>query len=240
MSLFRTGLLLATLMLSACSMPILDQYLKPQTEDKVASTSAESTKNIETLKTESFKDIETQYNTQKALAESNYTELKKRVGTADVPPKTTISADQSTKEIESTMQRIRSYTSKTNTDIASLDSRVADRQKMAVKGDLIRIFLSEATVTHDDSTYKAQPLVGEWVRGETRVIRLKDNILFESPRSEDLLITFSETYQLIVNEEVIATVNPNKEKNSANFSVNTQNNSGSIIGTLDYRISSKK
>lgn len=236
MSLFRSGLLLATLMLSACSMPTLEQYFKPQTEDELAATA----KALEANKIASFKEKQVLYNTQKTLAEHNYSELKNRVGAAEKSPKTAISANSSTKDIDSATQRLRNYVSKTNTDIALLNARVSDRQEAALDGDLIRIFLSKATVTYDDSTYNAQPLVGEWIRGETRVIRLKDNVLFENTRSEDLLITFSETYQLIVNEDVIATVNPNKEKNNANFNTTTKNELGVIFGELDYSITHKK
>ena len=101
---------------------------------------------------------------------------------------------------------------------------------------LIQVFLSKATVSHGTTKFDAQPLVGQWLRGESRVIRLKENILFENPLSEDMTIAFSEKYQLVVTGEIISTVNPNREKNSASFDVSTPNNQGRIVGKIEYRI----
>ena len=238
MATFRTGLLLATLLLSACSMPILQESQPAQTEktmtQDITAEKSTATQNDQAEKNtpatdntakqgssaEAVATVENndqlieQFKAQKQLANTNFTELKNRIGNA---PALT-------------------YISKTNTDLAVLNARVDDRQNLAVDGDLIQIFLSEAIVTHNRNKFKAQPLVGQWVRGESRVIRLKDSILFENPKSEDLHITFSETYQLVVNNQTIATVNPHKEKNSASFSVSTHDNQGSIVGKLDYRI----
>lgn len=196
----------------------------------------ENSKEANTSVTETNTNLVKQLTAQKTLAYANFTELKNRVGNAPALPKLTVSGQLSEKEIGSSIQQLRSYVSKTNTALAVLNSRVKDREKVAMNGDLIRIFLSEATVTHDGSTFKAQPLVGQWVRGESRVIRLKDNILFENPKSEDLHITFSETYQLVVNDQVISTVNPKREKNNASFNVTASDNTGTIVGKLDYRI----
>jgi ribosomal protein L14E/L6E/L27E len=216
-----------------------DEVLIPNTQGKIEKY-IETEEVVETVKDDSHEELLTQYKDQKKLAETNHEELKNRTGKADNLPKLSINTDTNKKSMDSAIQELRSYTSKTNTDIAQLNARVTDRQKMAINGDLIRIFLSEATITEKENTFRAQPLVGLWVRGETRVIRLKDSILFENPKSEDLKITFSETYQLIVNEQVIGTINPNKEKNSASFSVSTQNGIGKIVGKLDYRIESDK
>ncbi|WP_418138690.1 hypothetical protein AB8616_01285 [Marinomonas sp. RS-M-Aa-14] len=166
--------------------------------------------------------------------------LKSRVGEATEQPSLRPIEQLNSKELNAAIQALRTYISKTSTELASLNARVNERQKTMARGDTIQIFLSEATVSHDNATFKAQPLVGQWVRGESRVIRLKDNILFESPMSEDLQVTFSETYQLIINGEVISIINPNKTKNSASFDVSTHNNTGKIIGKLDYRIVDNK
>lgn len=259
---FRTGLLLATLLLSACSMPIFKDLQAEKTEN----TSTPNTENTEqaainkpvesdtatvetSVITDNKNDIDTktnnddlaeQLNAQKILAKANFSELKNRIGNAPDLPRTLTTDQSSQKEISAAIQQLRSYISKTNTAIALLNARVEDREKVAMNGDLIRVFLSEATVTHGKTTFKAQPLVGQWVRGESRVIRLKDNFLFENPKSEDLHITFSESYQLVVNDEVISTINPNKEKNNASFNVSTETKSGNIVGKLDYRIIDKK
>lgn len=259
---FRAGLLLATLLLSACSMPIFKDLQDKQTENTTSpnTVSAEQTtpskptvSNTETVETSvvidsnevsnaktSNGDLAEQLAAQKELAKTNYSELKNRVGNAPELPRTLTTEPSNQKEISAFIQQLRSYISKTNTAIALLNARVEDREKVAMNGDLIRVFLSEATVTHGKTTFKAQPLVGQWVRGESRVIRLKDNFLFENPKSEDLHITFSESYQLVVNGEVISTINPNKEKNNASFNVSTETKSGNIVGKLDYRIIDKK
>ena len=272
MSLFRTGLLFATLLLSACSMPIIDSLHSSKTDSLKQQTTPEQTtpeqttpkqtvqeqttselddllipnikgkteKPIGVIKNNSYKETLAQYNDQKALAEANYEELKNRTGKADSLPKLLINKETNEKKLDSFIQQLRSYTSKTNTSIAQLNARVTDRQDIAINGDLVRIFLPETIVTYKNREFHAQPLIGQWVRGEARTIRLKDNILFENPKSEDLTITFSETYQLIVNGQVIATVNPNKEKSSASFDVSTQDSSGKIVGKLDYRIENNK
>lgn len=257
---FRTGLLLASLLLSACSMPILQksqptQAEKTITQDITAEKTTPTKNDIAEIITpvtditvkqntsseaaavvENNDQLIEQFEAQKQLASTNFIELKNRIGNAPALPRLLDIEQLNKREISSAIQQLRTYISKTNTDLAVLNARVDDRQRLAVDGDLIRIFLSEATVTHNSNKFKAQPLVGQWVRGESRVIRLKDSILFENPRSEDLHITFSETYQLVVNNQTIATVNPHKEKNSASFSVSTHDNQGAIVGKLDYRI----
>lgn len=199
-------------------------------------TETTNSSDIKATSTDVNTDLVEQLSAQKKLANANFIELKNRVGQVPELPKIVASEQLSEKEMNSGIQQLRSYISKTNTAIALLNARVSDREKVTMNGDMIRIFLSEATVTHDNMTFKAQPLVGQWVRGESRVIRLKDNILFENPKSEDMHITFSETYQLVVNGEVISTVNPKKEKNNASFNVTTSGNNGTIVGKLDYRV----
>lgn len=269
MLILRSGLLLATLFISACSMPIFQDTPVSKTESVDQTTSnntpiesaettdvalttpisgntptdnkpTDNTSNISTSnlpnKVSAIEDLTKQLKAQQALAKANYTELTNRTGKAPQLPRISNVSDLSSNQISDATQQFRSYVSKTNSTLASLNARVDDRQKVALNGDLIRIFLSEATVNHGNQTFKAQPLVGQWIRGESRAIRLKDNILFEDPKSEDLNITFSETYQLIVNNKVIATINPNREKNDADFAVATHDNKGSIVGKLDFRV----
>ncbi len=251
----RSGLLLATLLLSACSMPILQDSPSSKVDNRDTNTvqpNALDTPSVNTSAAEELtptntttaptensstnKTLMKQLADQTALAQSNHTELTNRLGKAPGLPKVSPSQSRTDKELNASIQALRTYVSQTNTTLATLNARVSDRQKVAMNGDVIRIFLSEVTVEHNAVSFKAQPLVGQWVRGESRGIRLKDNILFENPKSEDLNITFSETYQLVVNNQVIATINPNREKNDANFNVATHDKTGSIKGKLDYRI----
>lgn len=255
MSLLRSGLLLATLLLSACSMPILDNAPSDtslETDPSQQDTKAESIDILipnmqgqdeplaDSISSPSQDELLSRYYEQKKLAEANYEELYSRSGDADSLPNHFINQNTNAESVDNAIQELRSYTSKTNTEIAKLNARVLDRQTMAIYGDLIRIFLSEANIDHEKQEFKAQPLVGQWVRGENRVIRLKDHIFFENPKSEDLVITFSEKYQLIVNQQVIAIINPNREKNSISFNVPTQDSLGKIIGQLEYRIEGSK
>jgi hypothetical protein len=259
MSIFRTGLLLATLVLSACSMPILQDLPPKNAEKSIPQGQKANTDTTAQVKADSGQTgvdkkpkengaqnnaakntLIEQFNTQTQIASKHYTELKNRVGQApDLPTFGPVETLKS-KELNTAIQSLRTYISKTSTELALLNARVNEREKTMARGDIIQLFLSEATVSHDNVTFKAQPLVGQWVRGESRVIRLKDSILFESPMSEDLHVTFSETYQLIINGDVISIINPNKMKNSAGFNVATHNNTGKIVGKLDYRLVDNK
>lgn len=267
MSTFRNGLLLATLFLSACSMPILQdlntekaeqkpvknisvaesatvQTATPQTDtlDTTSNTKNDLTQPSDTDFTKSVTDtahnqaLLMQFNAQKQLANQAFIELKHRTGTtADVPSFSAVET-LSANALNTAIDQLTSYTNNTNQTLAALNKQASERQNLIMNGDLIQVFLSKATVSHGTTKFEAQPLVGQWLRGESRVIRLKDNILFENPLSEDMTITFSEKYQLVVNGEIISTVNPNREKNSASFDVSTPNNQGRIIGKIEYRI----
>jgi len=81
-----------------------------------------------------------------------------------------------------------------------------------------------------------QPLIGQWVRGESRMIRLKDSILFDTKHSEDIKITYSERYQILVNGQVISVVKPFSDKSTVPFDVNTSEDVGKIKGELDYSV----
>lgn len=260
MSIIRPGLLLATLLISACTMPILQESQPTQTENtmtqdiaakKTTPTKDKITKKImpitgNTAEHSVSAEIEKndplieQFEAQQQLANTYFTELKNRIGNAPALPKLLVVTPLNKKDISFAIQQLRTYISKTSTNLAVLNARVDDRKRVAINGDLIQIFLSDATVTHHSNTFKAQPLVGRWVRGESRLIRLKDSILFENPKSQDLHITFSETYQLVVNNQTIATVNPHKKKNSARFNVSTHDNQGDIVGKLNYRVVTDK
>ncbi|NLQ16912.1 hypothetical protein HGG82_04660 [Marinomonas sp. M1K-6] len=216
-------------------MPTSQELHFPQTEEITPKTHQDDATN--STKKTTLIEAKAQLDEQIQRAKSHYEEIQSRTGSAQDRPNLVATTDALTEtEIHNQNQQLRHYISKTNTEIAVLNARVDNRQKSPLKGDLIRIFLSEATVNGDKSTFKAQPLVGQWIRGESRVIRLKDNLLFESPLSEDLQITFSEKYQLIINDQVISVINPNKAKNSASFEVPTHSKQGTVVGKLDYRI----
>lgn len=260
MSTFRNGLLLATLFLSACSMPILQDLNTEKVEqhptrntsvddsakahEDALNTSAETKSTIPsdanvTRKVSDMAHDQTllaQFNTQKQLANQAFIELKHRTGSAEKVPSFPPAETLAENTLSNAIDQLTKYTNSTNQTLAALNKQASERQNIIMNGDLIQVFLSKATVSHGTTKFEAQPLVGQWLRGESRVIRLKDNILFENPLSEDMTITFSEKYQLVVNGEIISTVNPNREKNSASFDVSTPNNQGRIVGKIEYRI----
>lgn len=255
MSTFRNGLLLATLFLSACSMPILQDVSSDDTEKPVIEHAipAETT----TILPSKIKDatagddktsvadlakIQTllvQYNSKKYQASLAYNELKDRMGKAaelpSFPPPESLTAS----DLSSAIDQLTLYTHNINQALTLLNERTSDRHTSIARGDLIQILISKATVSDAATAFEAQPVVGQWLRGERRTIRLRDNILFEKPLSEELTVTFSERYQLVINGQIISTVNPNRDKNSVRFDVFTPNSQGRISGQLDYRIVAK-
>ncbi|MCB5160709.1 hypothetical protein [Marinomonas algarum] len=281
----RTGFILASLLLGACTMPISQTAPNTKTEQAAAQNddnltniilpSSPKEKETATAPTDEIDNIQAQNTgTEKntvlpektvddetsSLDEANSTDdsllskeledhiqratdnfvaLKERTGNAPEFPDLIALSFSGKTDTETSLQELRTYISKTNTNLAVLDARVKERQDTALEGDIIRIFVTEATVKHGNESFKTQPLVGQWVRGESRTIRLKDNILFENPKSEELQIAFSETYQLIVNGQILSVINPKRDKNSANFRVSTENKNV-ITGRLDYRIVEKK
>ncbi len=262
MSTLRNGLLLATLFLSACSMPILQDLNTNKVEQKSTQNTSvdESTKvNTDSLNTTAEtksattvpsdangtrkvsdiihdETLSSQFNTQKQLANQAFIELKHRTGSAEKVPSFPSVETLTGNALNNAIDQLTRYINNTNQTLGALDKQLSERQNIIMNGDLIQVFLSKATVSHGTTKFEAQPLVGQWLRGESRVIRLKDNILFENPLSENMTITFSEKYQLVVNGEVISMVNPNREKNSASFDVSTPNNQGRITGKIEYRI----
>lgn len=260
MSTFRNGLLLATLFLSACSMPILQDLNTEKVEQHpTRNTSADDSAKVHadalntTAETKSTipsdanvtrkvsdmahdQTLLAQFNTQKQLANQAFIELKHRTGSAEKVPSFPPAETLAENTLNNAIDQLTKYTNNTNQTLAALNKQASERQNIIMNGDLIQVFLSKATVSHGTTKFEAQPLVGQWLRGESRVIRLKDNILFENPLSENMTITFSEKYQLVVNGEIISTVNPNREKNSASFDVSTPNNQGRIVGKIEYRI----
>ncbi len=247
MSIFRSGLLLVTLFLSACSMPMLSP--QPDTTDQAEDTTAdlitpnqqgvvieEPAKATGYVEATGYAEDLADLNKYQLSAKKHYQALNDRLGSATKPPRIIEANLLSREALQASIQQLRTYTSQTNTELAALDARIRERQKMPINGDLVRLFLSETTVNEAVASFKAQPLIGQWVRGESRVIRLKDNFLFESPNSEDVTITFSERYQVLINGQVVMTVSPQRAKNTAKFQVPTQDQTGSLIGKLDYRL----
>ena len=232
MSLFRAGLLLLPLFISACSAPTLQQTTSAKTEQSI---SKQQDTTIASQQVNVPINLENTLDEQIELAKLQYAELNSRSGVEPNMPyidKEALITKQATID---TIQKLRTYNNQVHRQLTAIDERVEQRKKNGAPGDTIQILVSKTKVAMKDSTFKTQPLIGQWVRGESRIIRLKDSLLFNVQHSEDLLITYSESYQLLVNNKIISIIDPNKSKNHASFNVETTENDGSISGTLDYR-----
>ncbi|MEL0622197.1 hypothetical protein V6238_03735 [Marinomonas arenicola] len=236
MSLFRAGFLLLPLFISACSLPILHKTTPSETEQTThqASSKEQAVTSSQTSGERSQALLKTLDEEMKQAA-AHHSELLARSGTAPSIP--SIDKESMTTQLltSEAIQQLRAYNRQTSEQLMAIDSRVEQRKKAALPGDIIQILVSKTNITLADSSFVTQPLIGQWVRGESRVIRLKDGLLFDAQHSEDLRITYSESYQLLVNDKVISIVNPNNEKSHATFDVDTSENNGTIIGSLDYR-----
>lgn len=246
MSLFRVGLLLLPLLLSACSSPIFQTTTPIQGEQttEIKAVKPNNTVNkVETKDTIDTVAVVSDNKEQKEKldnllqsAKQQYDDLKIRSGEAPLIPSINISELNSSKALESAIQSVRAYNSNIASKLAGLDSLVEKRKAAPEKGDMLKIFIHKANIRIASSNFTTQPLIGQWVRGESRVVRLKDSLLFDTKHSEDIKITYSNSYQILVNNQVISVVNPYREKNTAPFDVDATEKNGNIQGELDYTI----
>jgi len=139
-------------------------------------------------------------------------------------------------KIKSDIEALHDLKAQIQQETTQLEQRIKQRKTSPEKADLIQVYLSESIVTDKDKTYKTLPLVGEWTRGESRTIHVKDRQLFSSQLSEDIIISFSEEYALIVNEQKIMQVDLNTTKKSAPFRIKSLNKTADISGQIDYKI----
>ncbi|MCZ2720620.1 hypothetical protein O1D97_02915 [Marinomonas sp. 15G1-11] len=117
-----------------------------------------------------------------------------------------------------------------------LKKRIEERKINPKKADLIQVYVSETTVAHSDQTYKTLPLVGEWTRGESRTINVKDQQLFNSQSSEKISISFTENYNLLINGQAVLLVDPSRLKKQADFQVSNIDRNAIITGQIDYKL----
>lgn len=244
MRIFRTGFVLIPLLLAACSLPT-----KPTSSDSTANevdmlgnTKAEQpsgtqpTQENDTTKTElSNQELLTQYQSLQTLAQQNIQELETRLGQTISKPSLSIPSTNDTALLKSKVAELQDFTSDLTDQIVALDKRVMERRDQPQKGDQLQVHLSALEVDHQQS-FKAQPLVGNWIRGESRVVRLNENFLMGNATSEPLSLTYTETYQIIMNEKLIGTFGPNRSKYELEFDAPTSDQQGQIIGTLKIRI----
>ena len=244
MRIIRTGFVLIPLLLAACSLPT-----KPTSSDSTANevgipnnTEAEQTSETQSIQEDktakpelSNQELLAQYQSLKTLAEQNIQELESRLGRTINKPSLSIPSTNDIALLKSKVSELQSFTSELTTQIVALDKRVMERRDQPEKGDQLQVHLSALEVDNQAS-FKAQPLVGNWIRGESRVVRLNENFLMGNATSEPLNLTYTETYQIIMNEKLIGTFGPNRDKYELEFDAPTSDQKGQIIGTLKIRV----
>lgn len=256
---YRLGLLFLTFILSACSVPSSQQSahkphpsLSPsspettldaaQPEDTEASTSPATQQSTTHLSpspvTQVNQNLLAKMSEQQQNANELYQQLVNALGPDKAPaqPQELSLQTLSNKVIEQHIETLQAYNQQAEAQLAALNERAQQRKTSVIQGDHLQIFFSELTISHPNNNFQAQPLVGQWVRGEQRTIRLNNNFLIEPALSEALSVTFNEDYQLLLNGQLISTIKPSLNKNQASFEVATQDQQGQVSGKLDYRI----
>lgn len=245
MLLLRAGVLILPLLLSACSMPFLkdmthakgEQTTKTEQTNKTTEQSTQKTASNNTAtKVKTFKEQKEKLDALLTTAKKQYDELRVRAGIAPDEPQVNISTLTSADAIANAEQDVIAYNKQTAAKLSALDALVEQRKNAPKRGDLLKIFIHKADISLPKGNFMTQPLIGQWVRGESRMIRLKDSILFDTKHSEDIKITYSERYQILVNGQVIGVVKPFSDKSTVPFDVNTSEDGGKIKGELDYSV----
>ncbi|SBS28636.1 hypothetical protein MAQ5080_01156 [Marinomonas aquimarina] len=244
MRILRAGFVVLPLLLAACSFPT-----KPFSSDSSTNqadtlghvkvepaTDANTAQGNEVETAElSHQELLAKYQSLQTLAEQNIEELETRLGYSISKMSLSIPSTDDMGLLKSKVAQLQDYTSDLSSQILALDKRVVERRDQPNKGDLLQVHLSALEVDHQTS-FKAQPLVGNWIRGESRVVRLNENFLMENGTSEPLNLTYTETYQIIINEKLIGTFGPNRSKYELEFDAPTADQAGQIVGTLKIRI----
>lgn len=244
MRIMRAYIMLFPLVLAACSLPTKQSSPTPSdTEPKpivvTPSETPEPTqpKVSEPIKEPASQELQQALTTQQKLAAQNIDELETRVGTTLSSPDSHPAGDDSSAQLRQRISQLESFNHSLTQKIFELDQRVEQRRQSPQHGDTLKVYLSDLAVTHK-RTFKAQPLVGHWVRGESRAVRLNENLLAANSNSEPLRLTFSERYQVLINDALIGSFGPNRSKYEVDFDAPTADGQGSISGTLTIRVPS--
>lgn len=254
MRISRAGLLFLPLLLTACSLLPINQPTQetsPEANDVEIATEVESAADTKaaatdtTIKEEVAKVEKNQakkpnndalleeLKRQTTLAQQNATELETRVGNSiDVPAFNINEQDKAL--LESTLTELKALNNTLTNEVVELDKRVEERRNHPQDGDVLKIYLSDLQV-ENQASFKAQPIVGHWVRGESRMVRLNENLLAENSTSEPFHLTFSEKYQILINNKLIGTFGPSRSKYKLDFDAPTSDDEGHITGTLSIR-----
>lgn len=245
MRIMRVGLLFLPLMLAACSIPTKQSPQTPPTAEPTQSETAETPKQAEAetkpkkqeskTSAPSSKELINELQMQQKLALQNIEELDLRVGSALNSPDSGDATSASYAALAKRVKNLKEFNNSLSQQIVELDKRVEQRRQQPKHGDTLQVYLSDLEVDKAQK-FHAQPLVGHWVRGESRVVRLNENLLAENSNSEPLSLTFSEKYQVLINGKLIGSFGPDRNKYELDFEAPTADETGTIEGALTIRI----
>ncbi|GAB3481895.1 hypothetical protein [Marinomonas epiphytica] len=257
----RLGLLLFTLFLSGCSLITSEPHTahKPNQEDAqpiVATEISKNTNHNDAVTEDTPKQqtsIQDPVFTESSLTSSQSEQLQELrekaqeshfiltqiLGSdyAQAPPSASIFINQD--NFQTQLEALQNYQDNVEGDLKALELRTELRKNKPILGDKIQLFIENAEVEHPDNLFQAQSIIGQWIRGASREIRLTNNFLIEDPKSEIIHISFNEAYQIVLNGQAVSVVDPNKEEGQGLFRINTIDNIGHISGQFTYRLINK-
>ncbi|MFD1382351.1 hypothetical protein ACFQ45_03185 [Rhodanobacter aciditrophus] len=255
MRLSRAGFLMLPLLLAACSLPvkqtttpstpveqavkndttnITDQDNKAQVTAPAQEQKADEDTSQEAL-VPSHQELIKEFDSIRTVANQNIAELKTRSGAVPEKPSIMISDRYDREALMGKIEEVKAYNQTLVAELKALDSRVEQRRQRPQFGDVIQVYLSDLKV-ESEKDFSAQPLIGNWVRGESRVVRLNENMLMENSTTEPMRLTFTEAYQIVINGTLVGTFGPNNAKHEMSFEASTADLKGSIEGSLATRI----
>ena len=254
MRILRTGFLFLPLLLAACSLPTISTSDRAPAQEPVVKTAEPSetltpkqttkeavVSNIEASQesnAESHDELLAQYKRLELLAKQNVEELEKRLGHSVGRKELSIPSTDDSALLKSKVSELKDYTEQLTAQIVELDQRVEQRREHPNKGDVLQLHLSAVEVAKERA-FKAPSLVGKWVRGESRIVKLTENFLVENAMSEPLNVTFTESYQIVINQKLIGTFAPTRSKYELDFDAPTADGTGEVSGTLKLRLESE-
>ncbi|MBM6551752.1 hypothetical protein [Marinomonas ostreistagni] len=243
MRIMRAYFMLLPLVLAACSFPTKQTSSTPTaTEPNAAVEPTQQNKQEHTSAIDSVREnaasdtqaLQQELKTQQKLALQNIAELDTRVGESLASPDTQ-AAEGSSQVLRQRIENLKEFNAALTQNIFELDQRVEQRRQAPQRGDTLKVYLSDLSVDKAQD-FAAQPLVGHWVRGESRIVRLNENLLAENSNSEPLRLTFSERYQVLINDQLIGSFGPNRSKYEVDFDAPTADQQGTVSGTLTIRV----
>lgn len=245
MRIMRAYFMLLPLVLAACSFPTKQSSPTPATTEPkptVESTQPDTPEQTAVTKSvdhkaeanDELEALQQALKTQQKLTLQNIAELENRVGDSLASPDTQ-PAEGSSQVLRQRIATLKEFNATLTQNIFELDQRVEQRRQTPKRGDTLKVYLSDLSVDKEQD-FEAQPLVGHWVRGESRIVRLNENLLAENSNSEPLRLTFSERYQVLINDQLIGSFGPNRSKYEVEFDAPTADQQGTVAGTLTIRV----